>query len=73
MSEVSEATFCRVLLYAGHPDISTDRDKYSMTGRTPEKGVTTSHTMLPIEEKDIVSEICGAEILVEFFWHRASI
>lgn len=66
VSEVSGATFCRVLLYAGHPDISTDRDKYLMTGRTPEKGATTPHTMSPIEEKDIVSKIRGARYLWNF-------
>lgn len=59
VSEVSEATFCRVLLYAGHPDISTDRDKYSMTGRTSKKVATMS----PIEEKNIVSKMCGARYL----------
>lgn len=37
MSEVSGATFCRVLLYARHPDISADRGKYSTTGCASEK------------------------------------
>jgi len=55
VSEVSEATFYRVLLYAGHPNISTDRGKYSATDCSSEKEATmTSRIMSPIEETNIV-------------------
>lgn len=66
VSEVSEATFCRVLLYTGHPDISTDRDKYLNDGpHARKRSYYPPHTVSPIEEKNTVSEIRSAEYFVE--------
>lgn len=78
MSEVAEATFYRVLLYVGHPDISTDRDKYSMaatTTSTTEKATTPPRTPIADREEkedERLLEDTWRRILVRFFWHRRS-
>lgn len=66
MSEVSEATFCRVLLYVGHPDISTDRDKYSGTIAAIQKKQRL-RALRRQSKKRILLKMHDAESTVEFF------